>query len=101
MGTPCDMIRSGAESILIGFIVGIISVTGFNNLTNMLSKKEILHDSCGVLNLHCIPGLIGALIGWVQAAISEAGDFGDEVPLTEIINKRTGTPGSEDRSATA
>jgi ammonium transporter Rh len=63
MGCPADMIRAPAESIMIGFIAGIISTAGFNKLTTYLSEKEILHDTCGVLNLHGIPGMLGGLIG--------------------------------------
>lgn len=65
MGTPADMIRAPAEALIVGFIAGCISTAGYNKLTNTLASKEILHDTCGVLNLHCIPGFLGALVGAV------------------------------------
>ena len=45
-----------------------------------------IHDTCGVLNLHGIPGILGGVIGGITAA-----SVGDEMygaDISEIFPKR-------------
>lgn len=98
MGTPADMIRNGCVSLVVGFCAGLISCTGFNKLTSYLSEIEFLHDTCGVLNLHFIPGLLGALVGAVLSVIAREGDY--SVELVKIWNKRYMIDGVENRDGT-
>jgi len=42
-------------------VAGTISALGFHYLSPYLLKKINLHDTCGVHNLHGIPGIIGGL----------------------------------------
>ena len=67
IGTISDMVRNGAVSLFIGFFGGMISTFGFNKLTPMLSAKGIVHDTCGVLNLHGIPGILSGILGAIMA----------------------------------
>lgn len=67
-------------AILIGVFAGIVSSFGFSKLQPFLENKIGLHDSCGIMNLHCLPGIIGGIWGAVASARAESrGDDGDLV----------------------
>jgi ammonium transporter Rh len=61
IGTCSDIITSPAGSMLVGFAAGIFSAVGFNNIGPMLSNRINLQDTCGVLSLHGMPGLLGGI----------------------------------------
>lgn len=63
VGTTSDMITTAWPAILLGVIGGIISSIGFNKISSRLS----VHDTCGVHNLHGIPGILGGLAGCIYA----------------------------------
>jgi ammonium transporter Rh len=54
---------------LIGFIGGCVSCAGFNKLTPYLCEKFGIHDTCGVHNLHGMPGVMAGIIGAITAAV--------------------------------
>ena len=61
IGAPVSMIYRPGVSIMIGFSAGIISTLCFHHLTPKLLKCIGLYDTCGIHNLHGIPGLIGGI----------------------------------------
>lgn len=67
VGSIADVIVSPFGSMIAGFIVGSISALGFTYLSPFVKKAIKLHDTCGVLNLHGIPGVIGALLSSIMA----------------------------------
>jgi ammonium transporter Rh len=80
IGSAADLVVTPAGSMIAGFIVGSISAFGFAYLNTYVKKAIKLHDTCGVLNLHGIPGVIGALISAIVAY--RAGDnYGSNLPI--------------------
>jgi len=69
VGTMADMAIQPFAAMIIGSIAGIVSTLGFEFLTPLL-KKIRLHDTCGVNNLHGIPGLISGIGGAIVAAVA-------------------------------
>ena len=61
IGAGSGVITNPAASLSIGFIGGVISTFGFIYLTGFLDKKFGLNDTCGVNNLHGIPGILGGI----------------------------------------
>ncbi|GAM18180.1 hypothetical protein SAMD00019534_013550 [Acytostelium subglobosum LB1] len=57
-----------ASAISMGFIVGTISVLGYVYLTPFLAKRFNLQDTCGINNLHGMPGFIGSIAAVIAAA---------------------------------
>ena len=78
VGSAADIIVSPAGSMIAGFITGSISALGFAYLSAFVKKHIKLHDTCGVLNLHGIPGVIGALISSILAYRTGT-TFGDDL----------------------
>jgi ammonium transporter Rh len=59
MGSSADLILHPYGGLLVGLAAGIISTLGYNKLMPFLQKKLKLFDTCGINNLHGIPGLLG------------------------------------------
>lgn len=109
MGTCADMGIHPGFALLIGAISGIISVFGFAilqvcffpfsilspsrasiyvSVQGFLENRFRLHDTCGVLNLHGIPGLIGAFSGVIASAAYGTGSDYHLSQLSYIFAKR-------------
>jgi len=56
-------------------------------LQPFVRKKFHLHDTCGILNLHAIPGVIGGIASAIAAAHSDEKLYGSR--LSELFNMRT------------
>lgn len=69
IGAASDVVVKPGVAIVIGGIGGMISAAGFVLLSGKLREKIGLHDTCGVHNLHGIPGFAGGLIGAVCSAL--------------------------------
>ncbi|EGR31912.1 rh-associated glycoprotein, putative [Ichthyophthirius multifiliis] len=63
MGTCANIHILPVYSIAIGVISGCVSIYCYAKLQGILERKIRLHDSCGVLNLHGLPGFLGAVFG--------------------------------------
>lgn len=61
IGAPCSIIYRPGVAMMIGFTTGIVSSFCFMNLTPKLLKCIGLYDTCGIHNLHGIPGLLGGI----------------------------------------
>lgn len=76
IGASADIIVQPFGSMIVGFVAGTVSSFGFAYLSSYLRKAIFLHDTCGVHNLHGMPGIIGGLTSAIIA--SRGGDnFGD------------------------
>jgi len=67
-GAAADMVLHPAFALLIGAIAGTISVLGFSRVQRFVENKLGIHDTCGVLNLHGIPGILGAVVSMIASA---------------------------------
>ncbi|XP_073711790.1 ammonium transporter Rh type A [Misgurnus anguillicaudatus] len=74
VGTCADMSIQPFGAMLIGITAGIISTLGFKFLTPILASKLGIQDTCGVHNLHGMPGILGGLAGIVAAALHKKND---------------------------
>lgn len=64
----------------------MLSVIGYVYITPWLEKKLGLHDTCGVHNLHGMPGVMGGIAGGISAATaSTTNNFGDAI--SDIFEK--------------
>eukprot|EP00026_Physarum_polycephalum_P002866 Phypoly_transcript_02875.p1 GENE.Phypoly_transcript_02875~~Phypoly_transcript_02875.p1 ORF type:complete len:834 (-),score=168.92 Phypoly_transcript_02875:78-2579(-) len=68
MGSSADMAIHPAFALLVGAVAGTVSVFGFAILQGLVENHLRLHDTCGVLNLHGIPGVIGGFVSAITTA---------------------------------
>lgn len=73
VGAVADLMIGPVGAIAIGTLSGILSVVGYEIITPFLKKLK-LHDTCGVNNLHGLPGVFSGLASVLFAylATSEA-----------------------------
>lgn len=78
VGSASDLVVTASVAQLIGGAAGIVSAWGFVKLGPWLQEKIGLHDTCGVHNLHGLPGIMGGVIGSLSAALSGSANAFDE-----------------------
>jgi ammonium transporter Rh len=61
IGSTCDH-ATPVQSIVIGVLAGVLSTFGFAVILPWLQKTIKKVDTCGVMYLHGLPGLMGGLI---------------------------------------
>ncbi|KAM6081989.1 ammonium transporter Rh type A isoform 1-T1 [Chlamydotis macqueenii] len=69
VGTCADLPIHPFAAMCIGSIAGIISVLGFHFLSPFLASKLNIQDTCGVHNLHGLPGILGGIAGIIATAV--------------------------------
>lgn len=74
IGTCADMKVEPFGAMLIGTCAGIVSVLGYRYLSPFLKKHIDLKDTCGIHNLHGMPGLLGGIAGIIATAAAGSGD---------------------------
>ena len=73
IGSTCDIANPGM-SMLIGIAAGILSTVGYSIIAPKVQKLIRGADTCGVHNLHGMPGLLGGL-----SAIIITGNVGTQL----------------------
>ncbi|KAK2140596.1 hypothetical protein LSH36_1293g00030 [Paralvinella palmiformis] len=85
VGTLVNMMIQPWGALLVGFMASIVSVLGYRYITPALARARF-HDSCGINNLHGMPGLIGSIGGIVATYLATEADYG--YSLYEIFPAR-------------
>ena len=87
IGSSADLVIGPYAALIVGSIAGIISVCGYKYISPFLERNFGLHDTCGVNNLHGIPGLIGGTVGAISASLASDTVYGDNI--TQIFEARS------------
>ncbi|CAF1176344.1 unnamed protein product [Didymodactylos carnosus] len=78
VGTLSSKIIGLWGAMVIGTLAGVLSVIGFHMLLPLL-KRIRLHDTCGVNNLHGMPGILAGISGIVLAFIPSKSLYKEEL----------------------
>jgi len=84
IGSTCDRV-SLPVAFAIGAVAGLISTFGFAVIQERLQKALRLVDTCGVSNLHGIPGLWGGLAALVFVGGIDHGAQGLGIGITIVV----------------
>jgi len=93
VGTSADMMINPYGAIFIGMVAAILSTVGFKFISPFLEDKLKVHDTCGVHNLHGMPGVLAGVIGAITAAMASTEAYGNS--LYEIFPARAPANGTE------
>merc|ERR1719460_3428101 len=79
VGSSSDLVIEPWGALCIGIAAGWLSVFGYVYMSPHLEKKYGLHDTCGVHNLHGMPGILGAIGGAFSAAAAGDQAYGNSI----------------------
>lgn len=54
-------------------------------LVGCMLKKLRIHDTCGVHNLHGLPGILAGLIGALMAGLADRSTYGGRYNITSLF----------------
>ncbi|XP_074836849.1 ammonium transporter Rh type B [Carettochelys insculpta] len=77
VGTSGEMMLTPFGAMIAGFLAGLISTLGFQFVSPILESRLKVRDTCGVHNLHGMPGVLGALLGALLATLATQDVYGD------------------------
>ncbi|NWV45769.1 RHBGB protein, partial [Daphoenositta chrysoptera] len=81
MGMAGEMLVTPFGALIAGFLAGLITPLGFRFFTPALQSGLKIQDTCGVHNIHGLPGILGALMGTLLTLLATADTFGDRLEL--------------------
>ncbi|XP_015187756.1 PREDICTED: ammonium transporter Rh type B isoform X2 [Polistes dominula] len=86
IGTAAGMMCKPIGALIIGSLAGLLSVLGYKYLTPFIQKRLRIHDTCGVHNLHGMPGVLAGIFGAIMAALATQNSY--DYSLYEIFPAR-------------
>ncbi|XP_053350962.1 ammonium transporter Rh type B [Clarias gariepinus] len=95
VGTAGEMMLTPFGSMIVGFLAGTISVLGYKYLTPILESKLKIQDTCGVHNLHGMPGILGAIVGSITAAAASNSVYGNGMGKVFPLISKDFTPSDQ------
>ncbi|XP_012224503.2 ammonium transporter Rh type A [Linepithema humile] len=112
IGTAAGMMCQPVGALVVGVLSGVISVLGYKYLTPIIQRYLHIHDTCGVHNLHGMPGVLAGLFGALMANLATETTYNyslyeifparapsSEVKLSEIRNNYPGISPGLNRTA--
>ena len=97
IGAVADHYLGGGGALIIGSAAGVMSVVGYVYLSPWLEKRCGLYDTCGVHNLHGLPGVLGGLASVISAACASDLLYGDHAG--DVFSAMDSSSSSRGRSA--
>eukprot|EP00164_Ancoracysta_twista_P001109 GFYU01001452.1.p1 GENE.GFYU01001452.1~~GFYU01001452.1.p1 ORF type:complete len:434 (+),score=142.35 GFYU01001452.1:132-1433(+) len=70
VGASADIITSPGAAMIVGALLGVLSVVGYVKVTPFLTDKLGLHDTCGINNLHGMPSLVASIVAIIFVAVA-------------------------------
>jgi len=85
IGSASSLIGGPWWAMLVGLGAGAISALGFIKLGPYLQGKIALYDTCGIHNLHGMPGVFGGICGafaclWSDKLLTNTADLYNAMP---------------------
>ena len=72
MGGSANLVTTPWGALTLGVLGGVVSTIGFARLQDFLQSKLGLYDTCGVHNLHGMPGVLGGFASALFVGISSS-----------------------------
>ncbi|WKY13392.1 hypothetical protein Q1695_004311 [Nippostrongylus brasiliensis] len=79
IGATANVVLHPLHALIVGVIAGALSVVGYKYITPMLTSKLGAHDTCGVNNLHGMPGVLAGISSAIFAAAYDPALYGSSL----------------------
>jgi ammonium transporter Rh len=66
MGSAAAMVVNPYGAMIVGALAGMVATVGYRLITPMLERCG-LRDTCGVMNMHLLPGVLAAVVSAIAA----------------------------------
>lgn len=99
IGTASNMAVSPGGALATGLCAGILSVVGYVKITPYLEESIGLYDTCGVHNLHGMPGVLAGIVGAIAAGSATDSRYKGNANVISAFGGRFTDAGVEDRTA--
>ncbi|TRY64235.1 hypothetical protein TCAL_03556, partial [Tigriopus californicus] len=76
VGAIADLMINPYGAFLAGTLVGLVSSLGYRILQGKLFDKLKLHDTCGVHNLHGLPGFLSGIFSIMAVGLASEDSYG-------------------------
>ncbi|XP_063078416.1 ammonium transporter Rh type C 1-like [Engraulis encrasicolus] len=78
VGTAAEFMLTPYGSLIVGSCCGIITTIGYIFISPFLEERLKIQDTCGIHNLHAMPGVIAGIVGAITAAAASPEVYGHE-----------------------
>lgn len=78
VGTAANMMLGPVYAQVIGFTAGWLSVFGYVHIQPFLERTFGIYDTCGVHNLHGMPGVLAGFAGIIFTAVATPSNYNTE-----------------------
>ncbi|XP_060797052.1 rh family, C glycoprotein a [Neoarius graeffei] len=78
LGTAAEFMITPYGSLIVGFLCGILSTIGYLVFSPFMEKYLKIQDTCGIHNLHAMPGVLGGVVGAITAAAASESVYSRE-----------------------
>uniref|UniRef100_A0A6S8NBN1 Ammonium transporter AmtB-like domain-containing protein n=1 Tax=Dunaliella tertiolecta TaxID=3047 RepID=A0A6S8NBN1_DUNTE len=75
IGAACSLPITPAGAMVVGMAAGGLGTLGFEYLTPLLDTRLGLRDSCGIHNVHGLPGILGSFVAGLASLGMTTKDF--------------------------
>lgn len=79
VGSASDLVIGPWGALTTGMAAGLLSVVGYTYIQPYLARTIGLDDTCGVHNLHGMPGVMGGIAGIISAASTGTAKYGESI----------------------
>jgi ammonium transporter Rh len=85
VGASACLMKDPYIPLLIGTFTGALSTWGFEKLSPFLQRKIHLYDTCGILNLHGMPGVLGGIVSIIVIGCTDDNEeYPDHSPGAQV-----------------
>ncbi|XP_064469844.1 ammonium transporter Rh type A-like [Ornithodoros turicata] len=81
VGSVAHVITEPHSAVIIGMTAGALSVFGYKYISPFLANSWRTHDTCGVHNLHGLPGVLAGITSIIVAASATWNHYGESLYL--------------------
>ena len=75
VGASANLYLTPSGAMGVGFVAAFISVFGFSKISDILQERFNIADTCGVHNLHGMPGVFGAIVSAIAIACATTNEY--------------------------
>lgn len=79
VGSVADLSIDIYVALIIGSVAGLLSTISYLFIDPFVRRFLKLHDTCSVLSLHLIPGLLASLLSALFALVSSHKEYGNDL----------------------